>query len=307
MAAIEVETRYLANDTNRPAAFNQRLRRYGRLVLPAIAVVAIVAGLQSVAFYRTFTPSVDHANRRLFDLVVESSRKELYEGIAVQVRELEHADEDRSPGLSGAWRRFNEQFSAAPATAIAALRVELGALEPGGAPDSAVGRLRADLRRFEAIHIDRYEPLLERLEDPPLWLWPTGHLLARYSGVGEVMRLDRALHLAQVGEIGTARVMLTGLGASTESPRMLGLVYYVLGRLEFELFRTRPDAELYARSIQYVRQSLQSDPDSELAKHFLDYLLSLGRAEVIPRAGGGEPTTPSEGEGAAVSADERRF
>lgn len=307
MAAIEAEARYLANDAKRPAAPGDRLIRYGRFVVPAIAAAAMIAGLQSVAFYRTFTPRVEDANRLLFDLVVESSRKDLYEGIGAQVRTIEHTGVNRSSSMRDARRRFHEQFSAAPMAAIADLRAALEMLEPGSDREQAVALLLADLGRFEAMHVDRYEQLLERLDAPPFWLWPSAQLLARYSEVGEVMRLNRALHLAQLGEVGTARVMLAGLRASTKSPRMLGVVHYLLARLEFELFRARPDAELYSQSVQYVRQSLQADPNSELAKRFLDYLLSLSQAEAIPQAVEGEPTTASEGEGAAVSADERRF
>jgi hypothetical protein len=307
MAAIEAEVSRTAADAEQPVGLRERLAGWGRFMLSAFAVAVTVGALQSVAFYRTFTPQVEQANRLLFDLVVESSGHELYERIAGQVRELEDGGGDQYSSIGDAWNTFHEQFSTAPVAAIAGLRGELEALASAGAPDPVVTRLLADLRRFEAIHVDRYELLLEGLDDPPFWLWPTARLLVRYSDAGGAMTLNRALHLAQVGEVGTARVLLTGLRASTEDPRMLGLIYYALGRLEFELFRARPDAELYTQSVQYVRQSLRSDPGLELAKRFLDYLLSLSQAEAVPRAGEGKPTTPSEGEGAAISADKRRF
>lgn len=307
MAVIEPELGRPATRAERPPVLRERLADWGRFTLPAIAVALIVGGLQSYAFYRTFTPRVEHANRLLFDLTVESSGYAIYERIAGQVRQLENDGGDRYSGLGEAWGTFVQQFSAAPDTAIAGLRRELEALGSADGDDLALARLLADLRRFEAMHVDRYEPLLQRLDQPPFWLWPTAQLLSRYSDAGDIVTLNRALHLAQVGEVGTARVLLAGLRASTDDPHMLGLVYYVLGRLEFELFRARPEADLYAQSVQYVRQSLQSDPGSELAKRFLDYLLSLQQEEAVPRAGEGKPTTPSEGEGAAVSADERRF
>ncbi len=307
MAASEEELGRAPAEAAPASALRARLADWGRFVLPAIAVAVTVGGLQSYAFYRTFTPRVEDANRLLFDLVVESSGHAMYERVAGQVRQLENDGGDRYASLREAWGTFLQQFSAAPDTAIAGLRGELETLEAANGEDPALARLLADVRRFEAMHVDRYGTLLERIDDPPFWLWPTARLLVRYSDAGDVVTLNRALHLAQVGEIGTARVLLSGLRASTDDPRMLGLVYYVLGRLEFDLFRTRPDAELYMQSVQYVRQSLQSDPGFELAQRFLDYLLSLSQEQAVPRAGEGKPTTPSEGEGAAVSADERRF
>jgi len=73
------------------------------------------------------------------------------------------------------------------------------------------------------------------------------------------------------------------------------------------LFRATPEAEYYEQSLQYLRQSLAADPDMDLAKHLLDFLLSLPLAATAPQAAEGRPEVPSEGEGAAVSAEKRIF
>jgi len=101
--------------------------------------------------------------------------------------------------------------------------------------------------------------------------------------------------------------MLAGLNASVEDPGVLATIYYTLARLQFELFRATPEVEYYTQSIQYLRQSLIADPDLQLAQRLLDFLLSLPPTAAAPQAADGRPETPSEGEGAAVSAENRIF
>lgn len=287
-----------------------RFVRYGLFGLLAVAFAAMLVGVQATLFYQMFTPRVTQANRLLFDLVVEGSQRDLYQRITAQVEELRKsgATEDQSAKLTNAWNDFHNHFATAPDEEFEELRTELtafGTVTAGSA--ASVAQLRDDLQRLQVIYTDRYKPLLEEIENPPFYLWPSAYFLANHSGYRDAITLNHTLHLAQVGEVGTARVMLTGLRASTEDPQMLGLIYYMLGRLQFELFRSRPEAEFYTQSVQYLRQSLRADPDSPLAKHFIDYLLSLSQGQAAPRAGEGQPTTPSEGEGAAISADKRRF
>jgi hypothetical protein len=269
----------------------------------ALSFAGMIFCAQAALFYQTFTPRVAEANRLLFDLVTEKSQRTLYQQIAAQVEELEGSgvSESQSRKLASAWNAFHDRFAAAPTEAIDELQAALPAADTGGA------KLYDDVLRLKEMHVDRYKPLLEEFDDPPIYLWPTAKYLAGQSGYRDAMTLNRTLYLAQIGEIGTARVMLTGLRASVEEPQMQGLIYYMLARLQYELFRSRPEAEYYTQSVQYLRESLRADPDLQLAQRLIDYLLSLSRGEAASRVGEGRPTTPSEGQGAAVSGDKRRF
>lgn len=285
--------------------------RYATIALLVFAFAAIVGGTQAALFYSEFRPRVARANSLLFNLLVEKTQGSIYRSIEVQLEALENSSED-GEGMENlvttAWDNFDDHFALAPNEALETLRAELPVFAAGlKDAGSEIERLGEELDRLRAIYSDPYKQLLADLERPPLYLWPTASLLAGKSGYRQAMTLNRALYLAQVGEIGTARVMLAGLHASTDDPKMLGLINYTLGRLQFELFRARPDAEFYVQSVFYLRESLQADPDSSLAKRFFDYLFSLSQADSVPRAGEGEPTTPSEGEGAAISADKRKF
>jgi hypothetical protein len=87
---------------------------------------------------------------------------------------------------------------------------------------------------------------------------------------------------------------------SSDDKVLTGLIYYGLGRLQWELFLTRLEPENYFQAVNYLRQSLQTDPGSSLAKRLFDYMLSLTEAESTPGAGRGDPTTLTEGEAGAV-------
>jgi hypothetical protein len=102
-------------------------------------------------------------------------------------------------------------------------------------------------------------------------------------------------------------VLLSGMYSNSDDNELLGLVYYILGRLQWELFLTRLEPENYFQAVSYLRQSLQTDPDAELSKRLFDYMLSLTEAESTPGAGKGDPTTLTEGEAGAVSIPDPLF
>ena len=285
--------------------------RLGRLSLLVLAVIVFVTGLQAALFYGQFTPRMTRANADLFDLMVEESQRKLLRGISVQVEMLDRTDpsaEADERTLSDAWDEFLGHFAAGPREAVEMLSNELPGLTAGSSDaQGAVSRLAADVARLSTIYADSYKELLADLKRPPLYLWPTAPVIASRSGYVQAATLNRALYLAQTGEIGTARVMLAGLNASVDDPEMLGTIYYTLGRLQFELFAATPEAEYFTQALQYLRQSLEVDPDMRLARRLLDYLLSLPQAAAAPQASEGRPETPSEGEGAAVSAEKRVF
>lgn len=290
---------------------NFMMTRCTEIVILILLAIVSVAATQAMSFYVLMTPRIEQANAQLFELSVENSQRSLYNRIARQVRtliELAPDTDAREPPLANAWAEFEVHFTAAPRDAVAALADEMPALTAGSRADAgAVRKLTASLERLQAIYADSYKELLADLRKPPVFLWPMASIVAERSGYRQAVTLNRALYLAQTGEIGTARVMLAGLNASVEDPGVLATIYYTLARLQFELFRATPEVEYYTQSIQYLRQSLIADPDLQLAQRLLDFLLSLPPTAAAPQAADGRPETPSEGEGAAVSAENRIF
>ena len=290
---------------------NFMMTRCTEIVILILLAIVSVAATQAMLFYFLMTPRIEQANAQLFELSVENSQRSLYYGIARQVRtliELAPDTDAREPPLANAWAEFEVHFTAAPRDAVAALADEMPALTTGSRADAgAVRKLTASLERLRAIYADSYKELLADLRKPPIFLWPMASIVAERSGYRQAVTLNRALYLAQTGEIGTARVMLAGLNASVEDPGVLATIYYTLARLQFELFRATPEVDYYTQSIQYLRQSLIADPDLQLAQRLLDFLLSLPQVAAAPQAADGRPETPSEGGGAAVSAENRIF
>lgn len=285
-----------------------RSAKFGVFLL--LAIVA-VAALQAAIFYTLYTPRIEQANVRLFELGVENSQRSIYYEVNNKVRaliKLAPESDVGQPALARAWKKFESHFIAAPRAALDTLVSELPAVTADKLAEAAtIEELVALLLRLQAIYADSYKDLLADLRAPPVYLWPTGSIVARRSGYRQAVTLNRASYLAQTGEIGTARVMLAGLNAAAEDPQVLATVYYTLGRLQFELFRATPEAEYYTQSIHYLRQALIVDPGLQLAKRLLDFLLSLPQAETAPQSPDGRPETPSEGAGAAISAENRIF
>ena len=286
------------------------LRRARTVIFLLLAIIS-VAALQSAFFYYIFTPRIEQANALLFELSVENSQHSLYYEIAGQVRALiESAPESDTvePALAVAWKEFAGHFTAVPRDATATLASALPELMAGNRADAgAIQKLTTRIERLQAIYADSNKDLLADLREPPAYLWPMASIVAERSSYRQAVTLNRALYLAQTGEIGTARVMLAGLNASVEDPDVLATIYYMLGRLQFDLFRATPEVEYYMQSIQYLRQSLVADPSLQLAQRLLDFLLSLPQTETAPQSPDGRPETPSEGEGAAISAEKRIF
>ncbi len=290
---------------------NLMMAAAARSAILLLLAVSCVAAMQAALFYYLFTPRIEQANASLYELGIENSQRSLYYGIAEQVRaqiKLAPDSETVEPALGVAWKEFQSHFVTAPSDAVDTLVRELPALTAGNrAEPDAILDFRSRLERLQAIYADSYKDLLADLREPPAYLWPMASIVAERSGYRQAVTLNRSLYLARTGEFGTARVMLAGLNASVEDPDVLAKVYYALARLQFELFRATPEVEYYTQSVQYLRQSLMTDPELQLAQRLLDFLLSLPQAATAPQTADGRPETPSEGEGAAVSPERRIF
>ncbi|NNC77182.1 MAG: hypothetical protein HKN77_04415 [Woeseiaceae bacterium] len=279
------------------------------------ALLFFVAGIfvvatQAALFFHVFAPRVSQANIQLHELILEKAQKKLSTQIARQVEVLitTHSPADETERtLAEAWRDFQNHFSVAPVEALSSLQNELVVLTAGAGDADPANRLSNDIERLQGIYADDHKPLLAELKRPPWYLWPTAPVVAAKSGYRQAAMMNRAIYLAQTGEIGTARVMLAGLNASVDDASIEAKIYYTLARLQFELFRRTPEADYYTQSVQYLRQSLRTDPGYPLAKRMLDFLLSLDQAATAPQASEGRPESPSEGEGAAVSTEKRIF
>lgn len=170
------------------------------------------------------------------------------------------------------------------------------------------GNSRPDgsLDRQRPVTDDPYQDVLAALQNPPPYLMPTA-LWAR-EGYREVATYNRALYLASIGEIGTARTLIDALRASSDSKEpMPALANFLLARFELETLRDRPQPEFHRSAAQYLRRSLQADPNEELARQIFEYLLSFDTDASVLEIREGASADAVRGEGSASAPDLREF
>ena len=203
---------------------NLRIRTARRLAI-TLLVLVIAGAIQALSFYQLFAPRVASASAATYALMLENSQRALYRQLAVDIEpwfDSTSGNEAEERTLAKAWSDFDGHFAAAPFEAIVALGEELPALlASAGADVARSDQIITQLERLQIIYTDTNKALLAELKRPPLYLWPIAPLAAERSGYRQAVTYNRALYLAQTGDIGTSRVMLAGLNASAEDPEVL--------------------------------------------------------------------------------------
>ncbi len=296
-------------------------------LLMAVAIALMITGVQALLFYAKYTPEIDSTNAQLFALMQEKTRSEHLSKLQDQFQSLMSAlrgQAEISSRFESTFEVMGEHFREGPLGTMEQVQAEFQIIqdmikemqEQELEPDqtealqtatTAIATLSMDMTKLQEIYSIPFDELHADLQNPPLYLWPTANYLREMSGYLNSVTFNRAIYLSQIGEIGTSRVLLSGMYSNSDDNEILGLVYYGLGRLQWELFLTRLEPENYHQAASYLRQSLQADPEAELSKRLFDYMLSLTEAESTPGAGKGDPTTLTEGEAGAVSTPDPLF
>jgi len=267
-----------------------------------MALLFFIAGIQSLIFYSRYSPVMSATNLKLETLAAEKNSHELLDGVWDQLWRLGTTisqEHEAALQLRTLIRTFNETARIAPKDTVEKLVTALPLLKQS-LPEVAeqVARFESALEVLHDIYQIDYVNLIDSLQNPPFYLWPTANLLAEKSGYLRIATYNRAMYLAQTGEMGTARVLLTGLHAAARDKEFLSLVYFGLGRLQWELYVERDQRENYFLAVNFLRQSLQTNPEFLLARRLLDYLLSLRQTNTF-EPWQGEHATPSVGEAGA--------
>jgi hypothetical protein len=281
------------------------LIRRKKIVFAAIVVAALLlllGGVQSLIYFNKYSYEISQTSLKLQTLVAEKNSGELMEGVWDKLWRLGAAvsqDHEASLQLRTMLRSFNETVGVAPKETIGKLAVDLPGLK------QKMPEFSGQLAEFESavavlhdIYQIDYESLIDSMQHPPIYLWPIAGILKKKSGYLRIAIYNRAMYLAQTGEMGTARVLLTGLHASAHDDEFLALVYFGLARLQWELFVERGQRENYFLAVNFLRQSIQADPQLMLARRLLDFLLSISQTNTF-EPGQGDPAAPSEGQAGA--------
>lgn len=268
-----------------------------------LAALLMLVSVQASVFKARLMPRMAEANQRLSDLLAEETQGQLYADLDAALQSLypkSGAVDVDAADLAHLRSELLQNFSGAPLEALEALRAQLSEMESSfGNSVAEIDRLWHELGRLEDLYANPYAEVLAQVEEPSWYLRPAAGLVIGSSGYEHTLKFNLATYLAQVGRTGTARVLLAGLHATVDDTDMVGLVNFSQGRLYFEQFRMRSDADSYGRSVHYTRQSVQADADSSLARRFLDFLMSLRQVPPATTQGPGDETRAAEGEGAA--------
>lgn len=302
---------------NRQALRQLKRRKTLSVALLVIAGLIMVTGIQALGYYLHFVPRVDAVNQKMAVFMDERAKMTVQSQVQERFRKIIEALKPEEPHarlvleqfelLVKFFRQTPVQIAEEVHDAILTLGEQFKAdgekdAKPLLTTASAdLQNLAATLETLGEIYTIEFDRLQADLDSPPWYMWPTSSLIRYRTGYLSAVTFNRAMYLSQIGETGTARVLLTGLYASAEDDVMKGLVYYGLGRLQWELFINQNEPENYFQSLKYIRQSIQSDPQVDMPKQVLDFMMSLDQGDSAPRAGEGDPTNPSEGESASVS------
>ncbi len=292
-------------------------KKYLTVALSVLAAIMILSGMQALFYYAHFVPRVNQANEKMLSFMEEKRTGKVQKKVQDSFNSLiaslkDEADyaglvEDQYELLAKLFRTTPIQIADEVYEALLTLSEQF---KKQGETDNKpllktaseeLSVLAVNLKDLRDIYTVEFDGLQSELDSPPWYIWPTSRLLRTRTGYLSAVTFNRAMYLTQVGETGTARVLLTGLYAASENESMMAMIYYGLGRLQWEIFLTSSKPENYFQAAKYLRQSLQLNPDMDMAKRLFDFLMSLSQGDSSPRAGEGDPTNPSEGEAASVS------
>jgi len=266
------------------------------------AVLLLLGGIQSLVFFNMYTPGVALTSTKLQALVSEKYSGELLNGVWELLWKLGASvsqEHEAALQLRTLIKTFNETARVAPKETVENLASGIPELKKN-LPEAAeqLAQFESAIEQMREIYTIDFEGLIDDLQNPPFYLWPSAAILVEKSAYLRIATYNRAMYLAQTGEMGTARVLLNGLQAATHDNEFQALVYFGLARLQWQLFAERGQIENYMLGLNFLRQSIQTDPQFLLARRLLDFLLSMEMTSSF-EAGQGDPTSPSEGEAGA--------
>lgn len=309
---------------NSAASIGSYLRRRGRgfrvaapgrlrRAFQVVGILLLIVSLQSLAFHR-HVEKYDRASRQNLELLSqETASGRLIDTALSELREYWRLGTE--PAMKSLALELREdvvlRFRAEPLAVVERFQRGATTLQADSeASREALVRLNATLRRLTEVYTNRAATAWSAWSQPPLYLQPAAALVKLFAGRTEMrLNYNRALYLMLVGEREEAQEIFLAVRRAAESPEERALVLFAQARLRFDAFEDTKDPQQLSEALQHVRQSVRSDPDYELSKLFLDYLLSseMAATEVDAEPLEGEGSGEGKGERGAISSRAPEF
>jgi hypothetical protein len=275
-------------------------------------IVLLLAGIQAWGFHKQTSPLITEAQQQLSLLQRDVPESRL---INLSMQSLKAYWDINSDELTR--RQILElrdfvlrEFATDPKTAVQQLVQVVASFESQAVDDQeALLSLRRQISQLERMYTDHYERAILALTNPAWYLQPTAAFLNNNTAQLEALAFNRSLYLMHVHDANTAIDILDDLRSNTADESLRAKALFTLARIRYQAFRIEKNPSYFQDALQLAQQSVRSDADHELAKLFLDYLLSVDRrsVEVDTSPLEGEGSGEGEGERGAISSDRGEF
>ena len=277
-----------------------------------IGVLLLVAGLQAWGFNRQTVPLIALAADELAALQHEVADNHL---MNQSLRSLQSYSRTMEDALSQ--RQIIElrdyvldNFGPDPAAAVATFANVVSSFQSRSVADQeALADLKRQVTRLQRMYTDHYASAIDAVSSPAWFLQPTAFFLTDDSKRDHALALNHALYFAHIRDAAAAIGILDALRAESEDDLLIARTLFLQARLQFDAYRAEKDPAYFRESLQYAQRSVMSDADHDLAKMFLDYLVSLDRqaieVDVSPLEG--EGSGEGEGERGAIATEPEEF
>ena len=290
------------------AAIAQRLP----LVLRWTGVLLLIAGLQTWGFHHQIVPLIAVAEEQLAALQHEAADNRLmneslqslqaYWRVAADELSRRQALELRDSVL--------QQFATEPVAAVSEFARVVHSLEAGTTADpETLAGVRRRASRLDYMYTDHYAVAINAMAHPAWYLQPTAAFLNNDDTRNRSLALNRATYLSLIRDPAAAIEILDELRRERGNDSVTAAALFGLARLHFDAFQVDKDPARFDEALRHTRQTVISNPDHELGKLFLDYLVSIDRQaiEVDAEALEGEGSGEGEGEQGAIALEPEDF
>lgn len=290
------------NTGNDAGSFRSGIVEKSPSLLRVLGIITIIAGFQAYGFYSYFNPQLDSANQSLDHLVDEIATNGFTNKVLNDLGDLRRISEDENykKEIVQIYERFIGEFLEDKiATIEEFVRITDALTAPQGPlGEESLALLKKGVSDLKILYSDQYQPIIDRLDSPPLYLQPTAAFLKRGSSLEKNLIFNHGVYLSLVGDRSAANTLFNDLENMQVDNEFLAVVHYAQARMLFDAFQSEGQFDYYQQAIQALKESLRRNPDYGQPKLFLEYLLSLDR-------GSQEVNAPVAGDGSGEAEGER--